>query len=698
MTIFVQNLFFVCMNLKTFIALFIISFSCLAQQTDIVDFIKIEAEIEPIASEKKVIGNVAYTFKVLKNTDSIYLDAVSMLLLNRKDSNTISIASEEKKIWFISNFEANKSYTVSFSYEAQPKKALYFTNSQIWTQGQGKYTSNWLPSIDDMNDKIEFDLTIISPSGQNVVANGKLISSEMRDKKTIFKFNMESPMSSYLVAFAIDNFDKQEIYSENGTPIQLYFTNENAAKFESTYRYSKVIFDFIEKEIGVPYPWQNYKQVPIRDFLYAGMENTTATFFSEAFVVDSIGFIDRNYVNVNAHELAHQWFGNLITEESGTHHWLQEGFATYYALLAEKEVFGEDYYFWKIYQSAEQLKALSDEGNGEALLNPNASSLTFYEKGAWALRILKQEVGSEVFKIAIQNYLNKFQFKNVMTDDFLAEVENVYGKDLSEFKRNWLEQSAFKAEEALDYLKQSTFINTYFETVALRPVALKDKKSTLKTLLKFPNDYLGQEVVFQLEGEPLAETLSLYKSAFESNNIYVRQAIALSMPIIPKDLKNYYESLLEDNSYVTQEAAFYNLWNNFPEDAEKYLETMKNVYGFQDRNIRQLWLALAIVTVGYEVENKAIFFNELKKFTTSNYSFEVREIAFGYFNSIGLWEAESLMALIDASQHHSWRFKKSSREILKKLLHHEYYKEKLKLLKKDLDEKSSKLLKQLEKE
>jgi aminopeptidase N len=102
-----------------------------------------------------------------------------------------------------------------------------------------------------------------------------------------------------------------------------------------------------------------YKQAPVRDFLYAGMENTSATLFNTRYVVDSTGFEDRSYTNVNAHELAHQWFGNLVTAESGKHHWLQEGFATYYALLAEKEIYGEDHFYSKLYESASQLKFAS---------------------------------------------------------------------------------------------------------------------------------------------------------------------------------------------------------------------------------------------------------------------------------------------------------------------------------------------------
>ena len=189
-------------------------------------------------------------------------------------------------------------------------------------------------------------------------------------------------MSSYLLAFGIGNFRKKTIRSSSNIPIELYYEPKDSLKVEPTYRYSREIFDFLENEIGVPYPWQNYKQIPVQDFLYAGMENTGATIFSNTFMVDSTAFVDKNYVNVNAHELAHQWFGNMVTEESGEHHWLHEGFATYYAYLTEKEIFGEDYFYWHLLGTAKALGNFSEEGNGEALTDSGAGSLTFYEKGA----------------------------------------------------------------------------------------------------------------------------------------------------------------------------------------------------------------------------------------------------------------------------------------------------------------------------
>lgn len=654
----------------------VIPLLCFGQQTDTVDYLKIEARVALEPSEEKIRGNVTVTFQPLADTDSIFMDAVNMRIVPM-ETEGISFYSSDKKIWFLGDFRTQKEYKLSFSYEAQPKQTLYFTGDQVWTQGQGKYTSHWLPSIDDMNDKIEFDITVENPQGLTVISNGK---QEVSDTKLVH-FNMNHPMSSYLVALVQGDFVKNTITSSTGIPIELYLSSKDSMKFEPTFRYTKQIFDFFEAEIGLPYPWQNYKQIPVRDFLYAGMENTTATIFSEAFVVDAIGFNDRNYVNVNAHELAHQWFGNLVTETESTHHWLHEGFASYYALLAEKQIFGDDYYYWKLSQSAEQLRSLSDEGKGEALLNPKASSLTFYEKGAWALHILKELIGPEAFKTAVKNYLEKHKFKNVTTEDFLREVRNSTSEDISQWEADWLVQSAFKVDQAFQSLKKSEFLAQYFQIQNLRKMSLAEKKDALlSSPAPFENDYIGQEIVYQLAEQPLPQTRRLYESAFASGNLYVRQAIALSLSQVPEVLREQYESLLNDDSYVTQEAALYNLWTSFPEHRMRYLDEMKTRVGFQDRNVRQLWLVLALYTDGYKNSAKPIFAKELKSYSSATYSFEIRQKALEYIHSTNLYDTQILKNVVNAAAHHNWRFRSFARELLAELLKNETYGQRLKEL------------------
>lgn len=645
----------------------ILSQPILAQQNDTVDFIKAEATVIPDALNKKVEGKLTYTFKMLKSSDSVYLDAVNMKV-QKTSSDKIRIKATSDKIWFLSNFQSDSTYSVSFSYIASPNQTLYFFENAIWTQGQGKYTSHWLPSLDDTNDKIEFDLTVAAPLANTVIANGLLTHMTKKEDLQYWHFNMDKPMSSYLVAMAIGDFKMEERISKSGKKLQLFNPPKDSLKVEPTYRYSKDIFDFLEDEIGFSYPWSNYKQVPLRDFLYAGMENTSATFFSQAFMVDSIGFHDRNFINVNAHELAHQWFGNLVTAKDDAHHWLQEGFATYYALLTEKQIFGEDYFYWQLYQSAEQLKALSDEGKGESLLNPKASSLTFYQKGAWALHILKETIGEKPFKDAVKNYLNKYQYSLATTDDFMNEVKAVTDVDLQPFQKKWIEQTAFQSEEAYQSLLRSNFIQNYFEVAALRPTALADKQKQIKAALASGNDFIGEEAVFQLLDEPWEESRALYKAALNSNNLFIRQAVALSLNNIAPDYKTEFETLLNDQSYVTKEAVLYKLWSQFPKDRIGYLEKTKGVTGFQNKNIRQLWLALAILTENYNVDKKNKYINELRAYSSPSFSFEIRELSLNYLYDLNLWNQESLLNLIEACVHPNWRFAKSSRDILNDLL------------------------------
>src|SRR5690606_1150364 len=203
---------------KFLIALLFSSFTVLAQQTDVVDFLNIEASIGANNIENKIEGRFLATFKVLKETDSIYMDAVN-IQINDIQTKNFKISSDEKKLWFVGNFEKGKNYKADIYYEMFPKQTLYFFENQIWTQGQGKYTSHWLPSIDDVNDKIEFDISLIAPENKTVIANGNLTDIEKDSNGHTWHFNMKNPMPSYLAAFAIGDFGKKELTSNSGIPI-----------------------------------------------------------------------------------------------------------------------------------------------------------------------------------------------------------------------------------------------------------------------------------------------------------------------------------------------------------------------------------------------------------------------------------------------------------------------------------------------
>jgi aminopeptidase N len=466
---------------------------------------------------------------------------------------------------------------------------------------------------------------------------------------------------------AIGKFDKKTQQSNSGVSLEWYYEPKDAAFFEPTYRHSEAIFNFLEKEIGVKYPWGNYKQVPVRDFLYAGMENTSATTFSSRYVVDAVGFNDRKYTNVNAHELAHQWFGDLVTAESSKHHWLQEGFATYYALLAEKELYGEDYFYSYLYEKAQQLKFAS-RTDTIPVLNAKASSLTFYEKGAWALFVLHQKIGDKAFKKAIKNYLKKHAFQTVNTNDFFAEIEKVAAFDTKLFSKVWLEDYKFNTLEANDLLKKNTAIKVQLELDQLRNTPLAEKKDFLMKVLQSDVYYTVKEsVIFQLRKESYDDIKELLALAMATKNWSIRQKIANLFPRVPEAFKADYETMLTDASYQTQEIALFQLWNSFENDRIRYLDQTKNWIGFNDYNLRVLWLALALNTPNYNADAAALS-KELIQYSSLDFEASTRQNALESLIGFQIIKPEVLHNLVNATTHHLWQFSKFGRDNIRKLL------------------------------
>ena len=613
-----------------------------AQQIEQVDFISCKADLLIEPKRKKVVGSCKFIFKIKKQTDSIYIDAKNMsfsnvLLQKRKVVYKVT----DSKLWFYGDFKKNKEYNLTLDYSVTPKKAMYFidwefddslnTNKQVWTQGQGKDNSNWIPCFDDVNEKLVFNMSISFDKNYKVISNGDLLSVEKKnDFLKKWNYSMDKPMSSYLLAIVAGKYKSFTKKSNKGIILEMNYYPNDSARTEPTYRYSKKIFDFLEAKIGVNYPWKNYKQAPVKDFLYAGMENTTITVFSDSFVIDSTAFVDKNYINVNAHELAHQWFGDLVTSKSSKHHWLQEGFATYYALLAEKEIFGNDYFYYKLYQTSKQL-INAQVIDTVPLLNAKASSLTFYQKGAWALYELNNLIGDVKFKKAVQFYLSKYQYTSVTTNDFLEIVEKVSSKDLNKFKEEWLLKSYFN-EKYTKEVKQ--LINK--KSVYYKIIEIEDSKELIDVSIK-------------------------------NKTLLERQKIIEKTNKIPFSLREDFECLLYEDSYKTIEIALVKLWSDFPKYRMEYLEKTKNMIGFNDKNIRVLWLALALNTKGFSNNEYLNFYKELVAYSYPTYDADTRLNSFTYLNELGLLNDEVITNLKDGVRHHNWRFKSFCKKLLSSL-------------------------------
>ena len=277
--------------------------------------------------------------------------------------------------------------------------------------------------------------------------------------------------------------------------------------------------------------------------------------------------------------------------------------------------------------------------------------------------MLQDRVGETVFKKGVQNYLDKYAFKNVTIPNFIAEIEKTANDNLGDFEKLWLQNPDFPYNQVVSFLQEkNASIKMYFELkkqIAEQP----DKAEALlkRNWRKLKSRQLKENLVLDYGDKLSADFLG---TTLQSGDLKTRQATILSQDKIPTELQMQMESLLKDKSYITKEAALYRLWTDFPQNRSKYLNETDGITGFPNKNIRLLWLTLALVTPEYNPDSKALYFDELSGYTGAEHHFETRLIAFEYLKNIGGFTDIVLKNLVDACNHHVWHFKKSARTIL----------------------------------
>ncbi len=416
-----------------------------------VDMKHMRVELRFDTARKLVKGNVTHVFAPLRpEVDSLFFNGPAIRILDaslnggklpyRTSPEGVTVFPDPPLVWDTQD-------TITFTYEANPDRGLYFigwddprnlSRKQIWTQGQGIDNRNWIPCCDQQNDKMTTETIVTFDSAYSVLSNGTSVDvRDNGDGTRTWHYRMTHPHSTYLVMLAIGRYGVRTLHTKAGVPVNLWYYPEEPGRIEPTYRYSAAIIDFVAEETGVPYPWESYSQVPVQDFLYGGMENTTATVFGDFLLVDGRSFLDRNYVAVNAHELSHQWFGDFITGRSGISAWLQESFATFYAKLFQKSAYGEEWYEWA--RREEQTAALgASKLNRVPLLHGAAGSARVYQKGSAVLDMMVSTFGAEEFRRVIKHYLLKHAYGNVETNDLYQAFQDVLGLTPDWFFNEWI--------------------------------------------------------------------------------------------------------------------------------------------------------------------------------------------------------------------------------------------------------------------
>ncbi|MFQ5334762.1 MAG: M1 family metallopeptidase [Flavobacteriales bacterium] len=427
------------------------------QRSHNVDMQHLKLDVSFNPAEGMVMGKETLTFTTLqKNVDSLFLDGPGIeVSLSKLDGKKVRVVTlPEGLVFYFDKLKWQSAHELYLEYTAHPEKGIYFIGwgrddlpkdnpdhlirKQIWTQGQGIDNRHWFPSYDATNDKLTTETIIHFNSQYRVISNGKLVEKkENKDGTTAWHFKMSKPHVPYLVMIAIGDYKVKKALSKSGVTVNMWYYPEWENRVNATYKGSAKMIDFFERETGFAYPWSSYSIIPVQNFLYGAMENTTATIYGDFYHVDQRQYLDKNFVSVNAHELAHQWFGDCVTAKSRAHNWLQESFATHYNMMWEKEAFGQDHLEWKRRQATTSaLKA--SEKDLLPIVHSKAGTVRIYPKGGTVLYMLKYVVGKDEFNRAIQYYLNKHQYGNVDTEDLLEAFEETTGKSLDWFWQEWL--------------------------------------------------------------------------------------------------------------------------------------------------------------------------------------------------------------------------------------------------------------------
>lgn len=392
---------------------------------------------------KTVKGRTVTTIVPLNNSFKRFeVDAVGMELKGVKIQNN-SVGQKQKKLTYkydksklTVNLEREYSafdtitYIVEYS-TTDPEKGLYFIGPtatfpkkpyQVWSQGEGEDNRYWFPCYDYPNDMATSEMYVTVDNNYRTISNCILESKkDNTNGTTTWHWVSSIPYSSYLVMLAAGNWDFVED-SWDGIPVISYVPVGKKEWGKRSYRHSADILKFFSEYTGFRYPWGGYSQVAVEDFIYGGMENTGAVVYFDGSVYDEMTEPDYNATNLVAHEIAHQWWGDVVTCRNWSEIWLNESFATYFQMLYTEYLLGKDEFDYNVFRNGNDAIKVDSTTARKPIYIRSGLTTNTYDKGSVVLNMLRYLLGDDMFWKSMNIYITKNQFKPVVTKNLLDAV------------------------------------------------------------------------------------------------------------------------------------------------------------------------------------------------------------------------------------------------------------------------------------
>ena len=385
-------------------------------------------------------------------TDTVRLDATHLTIDAALDATggALRFTSDTAGVTVHLPRRAQRGDTVVFTlrYHGNPERGMYFVPRRptMWTQGEAIENPSWVPTYNAPNDKTTWEILVTADTGMSVLSNGRLVSvTKTPDgRQQVWHWSQEKPASTYLYSIVAA---RMAVLRDNwrGIPVEYWVMPDTVNATWRSFGETPAMIETYSRVLGVNYPWAKYDQAIIPDFTYGGMENVSSTTQTDQALHPASAEPDWSSRGLNAHELAHQWFGDLTTTAEWAHAWINEGLTTYMESVQEEHSRGREAAEWNWIN--QQRQAMAADLNQERPLvqgaPPNTDPIQIffsghvYPKGAQLAHQLRRLVGDSLFWKGMHRFLTDNAYKPVETADYAIAFEKTTGRDLDWFFDQW---------------------------------------------------------------------------------------------------------------------------------------------------------------------------------------------------------------------------------------------------------------------
>ncbi len=386
---------------------------------------------------------------IRNDIDRLTLDAVSLDIQSVKVGQTtqgFDYDGEQLHVQLEQPTQAGQPIELAIAYRVEnPQRGLYFITPdkhyphkpiQVWTQGEDEDSRFWFPCFDYPGQLATSEIRVRVPKQFIAISNGELIQTEVEGNDKIFHWSQKEVHPTYLMTLAVGDF--AELQDEwNGKPVIYYVEKGKEKEARLSMGKTPRMIAFFSEKFGYPYPYPKYAQVCVDDFIFGGMENTSTTLLTDRCLIDERAALDnRGTESLVAHELAHQWFGDLVVIKHWSHAWLKEGMASYSEVMwTEHEYGAEDAAYYRLNEARNYLDEDASRYRRPIVTHVYREAIELYdrhlyEKGACVYHMIRAELGDELFLKAIANFVNDNAHRTVETVDLLRAIEKSTGRNL----------------------------------------------------------------------------------------------------------------------------------------------------------------------------------------------------------------------------------------------------------------------------